>query len=620
MRQITTLLVFLFWANIYCHGISQDVRQMLKQHLLKEHPRILLSDEGLNGYKELAKTDTILKRYVNDVLFKADNLIGVKTVKYELRGPRLLSVSRDVKNRVLTLGLAYRWTHNDKYARELLHVVLAACKFPDWNPSHFLDVAEMTFAVAVAYDWLYHFMDEKTRNTVLQAIIDHGLSKGIKAYEDEQVDYGWWKDVNHNWNQVCNSGLLVGALAVADTMRNMASTIISNAVKYLPLAIDEYNPDGAWMEGPGYWGYATMYTAYGIGALQVAMNGHTFGLTENAGLKNAGYFPIYTTGPTGYYLNFADSRFKNQRKPLACMFWLASTFNNLDFSNDEHKVLADYNAVPEHIVWYVQPCEENIKLPLNKYFESDVQLLTLRSAWTKSATFIGMKAGYNQVNHGHLDLGNFEFDALKQRWAIDLGGDNYNLPGYWDKKPGGKRWSYYRLGSKSHNVLIIDNKNQDATAESHFVKYNLNEKEPFGIIELTSTYPDKAHSIQRGIKLINEGKDILVQDEIRLKDTSKVTWGITTEATIALDGQQALLEKDGKKLSAYILQPETGSFSMHPADQSPPESPNKGIYRLEIELADVNSETIAILFVPQDKGKSGRQGQSEIEIEPLAEW
>ena len=36
-----------------------------------------------------------------------------------------------------------------------------------------------------------------------------------------------------------------------------------------------------------------------------------------------------------------------------------------------------------------------------------------RSSWgDPNAIFVGIKAGYNQAHHGHLDLGNFEMDAL----------------------------------------------------------------------------------------------------------------------------------------------------------------------------------------------------------------
>ena len=39
----------------------------------------------------------------------------------------------------------------------------AAAAFPDWNPSHFLDTAEMTHAFAIGYDWLYEGLGPEAR-------------------------------------------------------------------------------------------------------------------------------------------------------------------------------------------------------------------------------------------------------------------------------------------------------------------------------------------------------------------------------------------------------------------------------------------------------------------------
>ena len=65
--------------------------------------------------------------------------------KHELRdGVRLLYVSREVRDLVLTLGLMYRLTGDARYAERLWAEVDAASRFPDWNPKHFLDTAEMT--------------------------------------------------------------------------------------------------------------------------------------------------------------------------------------------------------------------------------------------------------------------------------------------------------------------------------------------------------------------------------------------------------------------------------------------------------------------------------------------
>ena len=63
----------------------------------------------------------------------------------------------------------------------------------------------------------------------------------------------------------------------------------------------------------------------------------------------------------------------------------------------------------------------------------------------------------------HLDLGSFVFDNFGQRWAIDLGADNYGLPGYFTSP---KRWSYYRLGTEGHNTITINGENEGLDAKA----------------------------------------------------------------------------------------------------------------------------------------------------------
>ena len=66
--------------------------------------------------------------------------------------------ARGVLDRTYTLGLLWRLDGNASWARravrEMLHVTSdSSCT--SWNPSHFLDTAEMMHAVAVGYDWLF---------------------------------------------------------------------------------------------------------------------------------------------------------------------------------------------------------------------------------------------------------------------------------------------------------------------------------------------------------------------------------------------------------------------------------------------------------------------------------
>jgi len=575
----------------------------------------MLKDNDLQQLKKQCQSDKALQKCLQDVLAEADGCIDARTLTYDKIGPRLLHVSRNCLHRIYALALAWRWTGDEKYARKAVENLLAVCAFKDWNPSHFLDTAEMSHAVGLGYDWLYPFLDAQTREKIKAALIKNGLEPGLSAYKKT-----WWAQSEFNWNQVCNGGMIIGALAIAETDPNYAEQIIPAAVRSLPLALKSYGPDGAWGEGPGYWSYATHYTAYGLAALQSAL-GKDFGLSQIKGLAESGSFPIYTTGPTGLFLNFADCGERSSRRPMPCMFWLARVYNSALYAESEHEMIAKSGASPEHIIWYVPiPEKKPPARDLDRYFRGPVEVAVLRSAWNDpEALFVGVKAGYNQVNHGHLDLGNFEVDALGVRWARDLGSDNYNLPGYWDGKRGGQRWSYYRLNSASHSIPMLAGEDQDPQATSRFANVQLNKESPFVLVDLTSAYQKYAKKVTRGVAMVENRRAVLVQDEFELKEPCEVAWAMTTDARMNIEQRStAVLTLKGKELIARILSPADAEFVVESAEQKPPQELNKGVSRLLVRLPGARGDVrIAVLLCPVWKdGKSIGQ----VEIKPLGEW
>jgi hypothetical protein len=579
------------------------------------HPRLMLKDADLANLKKQHETDETLKRYVGDVLEKADTYLEKPMLIHKLVGPRLLSVSRECLHRVYYLGFAWRWTGDAKYAQKAKENILTVCAFPDWNPSHFLDTAEMSHAVGVGYDWLFSHLNEEERKEIRAGLIKHGMKPGLEAYEKN----AWWVTSEFNWNQVCNCGLSIGALAIAETDPEYAKFIIPHAVKSLPVALKSYGPDGVWMEGPGYWGYATRYTAYGLAAMNSAL-GKDFELSKIEGLSITGLFPIYATGPTGLYLNYADCGQRSSHKAMPCMFWLAKIYQNSFISDAEHALLEGDKAQPEHIMWYIPPSGiKHASLDLDRYFQSPVEIAVFRSSWyDPSALFVGVKSGYNQVNHGHLDLGNFEIDALGERWARDLGADNYNLPGYWDKKKGGRRWSYYRLNSQSHNVPMLGGKDQDEEAVAKFIKTGKPDS-PYVVIDFSTAYPEFAMNALRGVAITGERKAVLIQDEFDLKGSCGIAWGMTTDAEIKIgENGAAELSIREKRLMAQILSPEGAGFVVESAEREKPENTNKGVNRLMIRLKDVKGSCrIAVLLSPV--WEDGTVVKTA-EIKPLLKW
>ena len=616
VHNIIALLAVLICCDV---GAAMERQVVVKPSTIlttleKDHPRLMLQDKDLERLKELYAKDEVLQRYLTDVLSKADVYAQKPVLTYEKIGPRLLHISRECLKRIYALGLAWRWTGEEKYAEKAVENLLAVCSFKDWNPSHFLDTAEMSHAVGIGFDWLYHYLDTETREKVKAGLIKNGLEPGLRAYEDQ-----WWAKSEFNWNQVCNGGMIIGALAIADSEPQYAEQIIPAAVRSLPLALKSYGPDGAWMEGPSYWHYATSYTAYGLAALDTALGGD-FGLSKIKGLSETGLFPIYMTGPTGLLLNFADSGERSSRRPMPCLFWLAQTYSNPLFADAEHAVLAEHTAEPEHIIWY-KPVSSSEPHPkdLDQYFRGPVEVVTFRSAWDDpNALFVGVKAGFNQVNHGHLDLGNFELDASGVRWVRDLGSDNYNLPGYWDKQKGGKRWSYYCLRSASHNVPMLGGKDQDELAEARIIKYETKKSSAFATIDLASAYKDFAKKATRGVAMIRDRRAVLVQDEFEIHTPCEVLWAMTTDAEIYQDKPTiAELRLNGKRLIASVIFPAGAGFVIESAEQKPPEKTNAGVSRLVVRLPDVKGNIrIAVLFSPVWKDGAVMTA----DLKPLAEW
>ncbi len=627
---------FVLLAAVFVLGPAMPVAAEVLSRLAPGHPRLMLNDGDLARLKELHEKDRLLQRYVADVLKQADACLQKPPLTYRKIGPRLLHVSRDCLNRIYALGLAYRWTGDKKYAQKAVENLLAVCDFNDWNPSHFLDTAEMSHAVAIGYDWLYNELNEQMRGKIKAALIKKGLDPGLEAYQEH-----WWPKAEHNWNQVCNGSLIIACLAIAESDPNYAEKIIPAAVSSLPLALKSYDPDGAWPEGPGYWHYATTYTTYALAALQTGLR-NDFGLSKSVGLSRTGLFPIYTAGPTGLFLNFADSGEKNSRRPMPCMFWLAKAYDNPLFADSEHAVLSGHSAEPEHIIWYQPPSPSGGQAsggkpatagkpypePLDHYFRGPNEVVTFRSAWNDpNALFVGVKAGFNQVNHGHLDLGNFEFDALGCRWARDLGADDYDLPGYWDRKRAGQRWSYYRLNSASHNVPTLNGQNQDEFAAAKFIKCQTNVTSPFIVVDLTDAYKNFAQKVLRGIALAEGRCAVLVQDEFELKAACEISWGMTTDADITIDrpgfavqarGQTATLTLNGKKIVAKLLSPPQSTFSVESAEQKPPQKTNKGVSRLVVRLQNAQGNVrMAVLVVPV---LTDADLVPTLNLKPLMEW
>jgi hypothetical protein len=605
---LTSLLAFAL-------GVAVWAPQDWVAKVRKEHPRLLATTADFERLRQLVQTDEQAREFYQRLKSQADRICQELPSRYEIPdGLRLLATSRRVLLRTYTLALLYRLDGDRRYLERAWRELEAAANFPDWNPRHFLDTAEMAHAFAIGYDWLFSDWTDEQRRILREAMVTKGLQPALGVYREKR----WWSTARHNWNQVCNGGIGMAALALLDELPDLCGEILNHALQSLQIPMREFAPDGAWGEGPGYWNYATSYNCVFLAALETAV-GTDLGLSQMDGFAETGLFPIYITGPTGRTFNFADGGDGTLRAPQ--MFWLARKFNRPVYAWYARSTASPH---PLDLLWFDKQGNDAQAegLPLDKYFRR-VEVVTMRTAWNdRNAIFIGFKAGDNKFNHSHLDIGTFVLDAMGHRWALDLGADNYNLPGFF----GAQRWTYYRLRAEGHNTLVINpsqEPDQDPRAEAKIVRFVSQPDRAFAIADLTSAYAKHgAEKVMRGILLDRQRREVIVQDEVTLKQAGDVWWFMHTPAQVQLseDGKTATLTQGTATLQAVLLSPKDARFAVMDAKPLPTspnplgQNPNNGIRKLAVHLSQTASMQLIVLLSLQ------REVQSPQALKPLMAW
>lgn len=610
------------------------------------HPRLFITQQRVAWLKQQLSTnaDAKLTAWYNSLKSSADAIRSqpVNTYIQDNRGT-ILNVSRSVLDRSYKLALTALITGDTAYSERLYQELEKAANpsggkatgdFPDWHPGHFLDVAEMTHAFAVAYDWLHALWTPARRDVLRRAITARGLTPGMQEY-DRNV--GWTQPTNNNWNLVCTGGLTLGALAIAG--ENAADTelverILHNSVTKVTPVMARYTADnGGWYEGPGYWDFATDYNVRMMAALESAL-GTDFGLSSIPGLALTGLFPPYLVGPTRQSFNFADAGSGNVAG--AQLFWLARRFNRPDYSWYQRTY---GGAEALGLFWFDTRGQDPVTagLPTDNWFRGATgatrfavqDIVTLRSQWLDArATFVAAKAGEVGASHGNLDAGSFVLDALGQRWAVELGADDYALPGYFSEP---QRWTYYRMRAEGQNTLVINpgsGADQVLRARPPVVLYSTepNRERAAMAMDLTSAYAG-ATRVVRGFALSNRRRHVLIQDEIQYASPAKVWWfmhhGTDKTVEIADDGTSAVLSRGTDRLWLKIL---SGGGTFRTMDATPlpsspnpsGQNPNTSLRKLAIYLPAVTQTTLAVYAVPLSAGEA--PPASLPAVTPIADW
>lgn len=529
-------------------GIAAEIREAVDK-LGAQRPRVLVNQlDTIRKNAETPQGKLLAKRIIGN----AEQLLPVPPQSKKMMDPmRMLSTSQQILGRLTTLATAWALTGEKRFAERATAELINAAGFPDWNPQHFLDTAELTLGMALAYDWLYEELTPEQRDQIAEAIIEKGLKPGFGPKT-------WWVSTTNNWNQVCHGGLIAGALAVADREPELATRIILRAVERLRYSlVASYSPRGAYPEGTGYWIYASDFTALSLDMLDTAF-GRNFGLADTPGLSLTGDFIQAMTGPTGYMFNCGDAHTFQKRQFSFAMFSLAKRYNRADWLAPwENSMLDAYSR--ETPVWKLDdkrllplvltalcPTGEVKTGPLG-WFSSEsaaAPIAVMRSSWDSDAVYFGLTAGPARRNHGHMDCGAFIYESDGVRWALDLGAQNYSKLEkelqIWNMNQDSDRWKVFRYGPESHNIVRIGGQPPRVNEKGVITTATGNVIEA----DLTAVFAGGANRVVRRAELFSDRSLTLTDTLQGVKPGETICWQMCTrtDATVQPDGSVLLTQ------------------------------------------------------------------------------
>ena len=603
-KGIVLVVVISFFATLS----GADNKVSIDIGKLPPHPRILLCKGAEKALKKQAKLPVWNGLY-ESILQACDTMLGLPVNERVVVGRRLLATSRENLRRILFLGFAYRMTGEKRYSDRAEAEMLKAASFSDWNPSHFLDVAEMTAALAIGYDWLYPKLSETSRRTIRTAILEKGLKPSFGKEHDAILN------APTNWNQVCHCGMAYGALAVAETEPDLARRTIERAVEKVRIPMRHYAPDGAYPEGYAYWEYGTSFNVLLISAMENAF-GTDFGLCDAPGFLESGKFMLHMVTPQ--LRSFCYSDCSTDAGLLPALFWFyrktgdASILCNQGWllQADSRKNHLQDRLLPLLFVWGQGASLDKPTVPETLYWKGggDNPVFLMRSGWNDpDALYVGVKMGTPGASHAHMDVGSFIFEADGVRWAIDMGGEDYDRlekrgVDLWNGAQGSQRWEVFRYNNKAHNTLTFNDKPQSIKGKVQIKDWRDSARLRYVAMDLTPVYEGQVRYAERAVAMVDDSYAV-IEDRVEpgLYYT-RMRWTLVTQATPRiLSDSVLLLEKEGKRCYVRIASQTPVRWIIRPAvSENTYDSPNPGvtIVAFDTDLTLRQAQRICVFLMP----------------------
>ncbi len=384
-------------------------------------------------------------------------------------------------------------------------------------------------------------------------------------------DFGWMgltgKQHLNNWNPWINSSILTATLLLeTDVARR--EQMVGKVCRSLDRFLEDYSPDGACEEGPGYWGRSAASFYECCRTLVSVHAGKGAAVLVHPFTRAMGHFILDVHIAKGSYVNYGDAHVEAAPEPtLAYQFGLAT-------GDQELVEFGGFEATRQPVRFGTGTGGASLSRELAKAFAvagvrgvarrdalgggawyPALQLMTAREKpGSAEGFYVALQAASNGRPHGHCDSGSFIVFHDGEPVFIDIGVGTYTAQTF-----SADRFGIWTMQSPFHNLPTIGGVGQhDGYAyQAREVRYEKSDVRPMLSVNLAGAYPKEAGAQRwmRTLTLDRAARKVELLEEFALLREAPVSLSFMTakEPAVVAEGVRVggvLLAFDGTQLKA----------------------------------------------------------------------
>ena len=595
---------FLFYRRPEADEIRRDYNS---SKLCGTHPRLMLNENDFKQLRTNVENNERVSSFYKQLIMEANELCEKKPLEYELTdGVRLWFVANWFNSRIQILSLAFKLSGDKKYAVRAKEEMMSAAGFKDWHPEHHIDTGAMAIGFAIGYDWLYDTYSDEEKRYFEKQVYKNGYVDYLKGYRGESGYMAEGISFGNNHNAVMNSGAVTMAIAFADIYPDESFYLISGAIRACENMLHRFARNGAWYEGVPYGTMTLNFMAYHWSAMD-KLFGTNYTLEYAEGMDKAADYVINMQGPAGPY-TFSDAESDGACRTVIfepSILWFAHYYNKDSIQTIWYNLFdipVKGSELARTIMWYkAEGNSGDFVLDTDAYYP-EYNIAVMRSSWKTDQTMVGIKGGKANVEHGHMDMGSFEYFRRNIRWIDDVGADNYDLHKFfWGFTRDGERWGYFRERAEAHSCLIINPDRYgeyDPNSTAKLTKGEVKPESAVYIIDMTKCFgEEKVKRALRRFDFCDNRQSLVIRDEVEMVTgvSARAYWCAYTNEDVEICGKKIILKSKSspeKQLEMEFLC--SHDFELYTTKPEPLDITKEFVYSVPTEgtriIMQVNAE------------------------------